>query len=154
MPRQKFKSFINKHSRTMYGGASMRAASTYSEGTSVPSTGLSRLASARRVEAATSQGPGAPMHVSPSSLKKAGKIPTFTSMSNVSEQAIQCAVHNASRGAFISPTIMKSAGSSKAQHHEVFQHASYQGGANVYAPQPQVPQAVKTNQANALLVTH
>ena len=63
-------------------------------------------------------------------------------MSNVSEQAVRRAVHNASRGAFISPTIMKSAGSSKAQHHEVFQHASYQGGANVYAPQPQVPQAL------------
>jgi len=138
----------------MYGGASMRAASTYSEGTSVPSTSLSRLASARHVEAATSQGPGVPVHISPSSLKKAGKIPTFASVSNVSEQAVRHAVHNASCGAFISPTIMKSAGSSKAQHHEVFQHASYQGGANVYAPQPQVPQAVKTNQANALLVTH
>ena len=37
---------------------------------------------------------------------------------------------------------MKSAGPSKTQHHEVFPHASHQGGANVYAPQLQVPQAL------------
>ena len=82
------------------------------------------------------------MHASPPSSKKAGKNPTFTSMSNVLEQAVRHAVHNASHGAPISPTIMKSAGPSKTQCHEVFPHASHQGGANVYASQPQVSQAL------------
>jgi len=58
------------------------------------------------------------------------------------KQAVRHAVHNASCGAPISPTIMKSAGPSKTQCHKVFPHASHQGGANVYAPQPQVPQAL------------
>jgi len=83
--------------------------------------------------------PGAFMHTLPPSSKKAGKNPTFMSMS---EQAVRRAVHNASRGALISPTIMKSAGPPKIQHHEVFPHASHREGANVYAHQPQVPQAL------------
>jgi len=103
----------------------MRAASSHSEGTSVPSTGLSRPASARRVEVATSQVPGMFRHASPTSSKKAGKNPTFVSVSNMSEQAVRCAVHNASRGALISPTIMKSAGLPKTQCHEVFPHVSH-----------------------------
>ena len=77
----------------------------------------------------------------PISLKKVGKNPVFASMSNVSEQAVRCAVHNASHRDHISPASMKSTGSQKTQHIEVLTHASYQGGTNVYAPQPQLSQA-------------
>jgi len=41
----------------------------------------------------------------------------------------------------ISPTSVKSTGLQKTQHIEVIPHASYYGGTNVYAPQPQLPQA-------------
>ena len=89
-----------------------------------------------------SQVPGMFVHPLPPSSKKAGKNPTFMSVSNMLEQAMRCAVHNASHGALISPTIMKSAGSPKTQRHKVFPYASHQEGANVYAPQPQVSQAL------------
>jgi len=84
---------------------------------------------------------GAFMHEFPISSKKAGKNPTFASMSNVSEQAVRHAIHNTSHEDHISPASMKSTGSQKTQHIKVLTHASYQGGTNVYAPQPQLPQA-------------
>ena len=59
----------------------------------------------------------------------------------MSKQAVRRAVHNASHGDHISPASMKSTGLQKTQHIEVSTHASYQGGTNVYAPQPQLPQA-------------
>ena len=116
-------------------------ASIHSEGTTVPSAGLLKPASARLIEQATSQASGLPSHISPQSSQRIGKQPAYGSVSDVSENVLQHAVHNASRGTHISPTSIKSAGSFKTQHYETKPQVLQSGGANIYAPQPQIPQA-------------
>ena len=125
----------------MYGGAGTCLALIHSEGTTVPLAGLSRPVLAQLIEQATSQASGLPSHISPQSSWRIGKQPAYGSVSDVSENVLQCAVHNTSRGTHISPTSIKSAGSFKTQHYKTKPQVLQSGGVNIYAPQPQIPQA-------------
>ena len=63
------------------------------------------------------------------------------SVSNVSEHAIQRAVHSTSRGSQIRPSSIGSAGSRKMDQQSTIMgiYYPYEEGVKMYAPQPQIP---------------
>ena len=114
----------------------------YQEGiptTSPESSRLSSLPSTVRAGAATSLTRTHSVHLSPTQPRKAGKAPATGSISDVSEHAVERAIHSTSRGPPNSPLGNRSGGPRQAYSRlTTGAQFPYTGGAKVHAPQPQV----------------